>query len=57
MNTDIEVVREYMARTRPNQKYNIAQGNACIWVYWGSYCPINMYFIVRDGVVVDVQID
>jgi hypothetical protein len=32
----------------------MTQGNECIWVY---YSNMNLYFVFRDGRVVDVQID
>jgi hypothetical protein len=34
--------------------YTLAQGNDCIWAYYGQ---INEYFIFRDGRIVDIQID
>ena len=52
----IQVV-DYMDKNYPQKHYNVAAGNDCIWVYWGSTIPINLYFIFRNGKIVDVQID
>jgi hypothetical protein len=36
----------------------IQPGNRCIWVSSGSSsCPLNQYFIFREGKLVDVQVD
>ena len=34
--------------------YTMARGNDCIWVYYGQ---MNLYYIFRDGKLVDIQID
>jgi hypothetical protein len=34
--------------------YTMTKGNECVWVY---YSNMNLYFVFRDGQVVDVQID
>ena len=45
-------------RERGTQRANIYKGNGCIWVASGSSsCPINEYFIFREGRLVDIQID
>ena len=47
-------VADYMYRHHPDVLYTIAPGNNCIWVY---YSYINQYFIFRDGIIADIQID
>ena len=50
-------VMDYLER-RGTQSASIYKGNDCIWVATGSSsCPINEYFIFRDGRLVDIQID
>jgi hypothetical protein len=40
------------------EHYSLLPGNRCIWATRGSSsCPINEYFIFRDGKLVDIQID
>ena len=34
--------------------YSLTQGNGCIWAYYGV---INQYYIFKDGLLVDIQID
>jgi hypothetical protein len=52
---EVILVEDYMTRMFPKvTHYTMTEGNDCIWVYYGQ---INMYFIFRDGKVVDVQID
>lgn len=37
---------------------SIYRGNDCVWVASGSSsCPLNQYFIFREGKLVDVQVD
>ena len=48
-------VEDYMTRVFPKvTHYTMTEGNDCIWVY---YSHMNLYFIFREGRVVDVQID
>ena len=48
-------VEDWMKRTKPTvTSYTMTQGNNCIWVY---YSFMNLYFIFRDGKIVDIQID
>lgn len=47
-------VGEYMEKNYPEVHYTMTPGNACIWVY---YFQVNLYFIFRDGNIVDIQID
>ena len=55
---EVILVEEYMTRVFPKvTHYTMTHGNDCIWVYWGSTVPMNLYFIFRDGRIVDVQID
>lgn len=51
------LVQDYMEKQHPKVYYNMTPGNGCIWVYWGSSIPMNLYFIFRDGKIVDIQID
>ena len=51
---EVLIVAEYMEKNHPNTHYTMTPGNKCIWVYYGS---INMYFIFREGKIVDIQID
>ena len=51
---EVLIVAEYMEKNHPNAHYTMTPGNKCIWVYYGS---INMYFIFREGKIVDIQID
>jgi hypothetical protein len=50
----INVVEQYMNDVYPNAIYSIRQGNNSIWVSKGM---IDMYFIVEDGSIVDIQVD
>jgi hypothetical protein len=54
---EIIQVADWMEQRYPNQLYTMTPGNDCIWVYWGSTVPMNLYFIFRDGKIVDVQVD
>jgi len=49
----IQVV-EYMDKKYPNTHYSIANGNQCVWVYFGN---LNLYFIFREGKIADIQVD
>ena len=52
---EVILVEDYMTRVFPKvTHYTMTEGNDCIWVY---YSYMNLYFIFRDGRVVDVQID
>jgi hypothetical protein len=51
---DYQIVREYMMRKYPSAIYNMAKGNDCIWVAFNN---LNMYFIIRDNEIVDIQVD
>ena len=54
--TDYQIVTEYMDNKYPNKIYTIKQGNNCVWV--STFFPlVNMYFIVRDNKIADIQID
>jgi len=45
-------------KARGTQYADIYKGNDCVWVASGSAsCPINEYFIFREGRLVDIQID
>jgi hypothetical protein len=55
----IEVMQvEIDLQEKSIKDYKLAQGNDCIWVQAGSASvPLNMYYIFRDGAIVDIQID
>ena len=53
---DYLIVREYMDNKYPNKLYTLKEGNNCIWV--STFFPlVNMYFIIRDNKIADIQID
>jgi len=52
--TDFEIVKNYMDTKYVGKAYAIRNGNACIWVSMGLS---DMYFILRDGVIADIQVD
>lgn len=52
--TDFEIVSDYMEKTYGGKTYTMRNGNNCVWVSMGL---CNMYFIVRDGKIVDIQVD
>jgi hypothetical protein len=52
--SDFDIVNQYMAETYPNVPYTIRQGNGAIWVSKGM---IDMYFIIKHGKILDIQID
>jgi hypothetical protein len=51
---EILQVADWMEKNKPNAYYTMAPGNDCIWVY---YSFVDMYFIFRDGKIVDIQVD
>lgn len=51
------LVQDYMDKRYPDTYYSMTPGHECIWVYWGSSVPMNLYFIFRDGKIADIQID
>jgi len=52
---EVILVEEYMTKNHPTvTAYTMTLGNACVWVY---YSFMNLYFIFRDGKMVDIQID
>ena len=53
--TDFEIVKDYMAKRYPNAGYAMQKGNDCVWVTLNA--RIEMYFIIRNGKIVDIQID
>ncbi len=52
--TDFEIVKEFMKTKHPNAAYSMRNGNDCIWVSMGM---VEMYFIIRNGKIADIQID
>ena len=54
---ELIVVMDHLEK-RGTRYADIYKGNDCIWVASGSSsCPINEYFIFREGQLVDIQID
>lgn len=54
---ELLVVHEHLQK-RGIRYASIYKGNGCIWVASGSSsCPINEYFIFREGRLVDIQVD
>ena len=54
---EVMIVVDHYAQ-RNIQDYRLEKGNGCIWSWRGSSsCPINEYFIFREGRLVDIQID
>lgn len=52
---EVILVEEYMTRMFPRvTHYTMTEGNDCVWVY---YSHMNLYFVFRNGKIVDVQID
>ena len=52
---EVILVEEHMSKTSPKvTHYTMTKGNDCIWVYYGS---MNLYYIFREGRLVDIQID
>jgi hypothetical protein len=52
---EVIIVEDYMKEHYPKvTHYTMTLGNGCIWVY---YSYMNLYFIFRDGKIVDIQID
>ena len=50
----IEIVKAYMGNKYPDKNYSIRMGNDCVWVSMGL---VEMYFIVRNERIVDIQVD
>ena len=48
------IVQDYMDKRYPDLHYTMTPGNKCIWVYYGN---INLYFLFRDGKLIDIQVD
>ena len=52
--TDFEIVSDYMERKYGSRTYAMRNGNNCVWVSMGL---VEMYFILRDGKIIDIQVD
>lgn len=48
------IISEYMAIHYANRLYRLYEGNNCDWVSMGN---IDMYFIIRNNRIIDVQVD
>ena len=51
---NFEIVKSYLAKRYPDKAYAMREGNACVWVSMGL---VEMYFIVKDEKIVDIQVD
>jgi hypothetical protein len=51
---DFDLVKRDLELTHKGKPYVLQKGNGCVWVTMGV---VNMYYFVRDGKIVDVQID
>lgn len=51
------MVQEDMERKYPGKDYTMTPGNNCIWVYWGSTVPMNLYYIFDGTRIADIQCD
>jgi len=51
---NFEIVESYLAKKYPHRLYSIREGNDCVWVSMGL---VEMYFIVRNGMIIDIQVD
>jgi len=51
---NFEIVESYLAKKYPNKPYAIREGNHCVWVSMGL---VEMYFIVNNNVITDIQVD
>jgi hypothetical protein len=52
--TDFEIVKNYMDAKYPEQRYSMRSGNKNVWVTIGI---TDVYFYIRDGVIVDIIVD
>jgi hypothetical protein len=52
--TDFDIVNNYMEKNYSGRTYSICNGNKCVWVSMGL---VDMYFILREGKIVDIQVD
>lgn len=50
---EVLVVTEHL-KSKGIENYTLTQGNDCIWAYYGR---INEYYIFKEGLLVDIQID
>ena len=53
--TDFEIVKNYMDTKYPTAIYSMQKGNDCVWVTLNA--RIEMYFIIRNGKIVNIDID
>ena len=51
---NFEIVESYLAKKYPNKPYAIREGNNCVWVSMGL---VEMYFMVQNGKITDIQVD
>ena len=52
--SDFQIVEEYMVAKYPKALYTMRKGNGTVWVTKGM---VDMYFIIREGKIVDIQFD
>jgi hypothetical protein len=53
--TDFEIVKNYMDTKYPKSLYAMRKGNDCVWVTLNA--RIEMYFVIRNGKIVNIDID
>jgi len=51
---DFDVVKRDLELTHKGKPYVLYKGNNCVWVTMGV---LNLYYFVKDGKIVDVQVD
>jgi hypothetical protein len=52
--TKFEIAKEYMDTRYPDKTYAMREGNGCVWVSMGL---VEMYLIIKDQMIVDIQVD
>lgn len=53
-----KAIMDYMTERFPAIKHwTMKPGNDCIWVYWGSTIPMNLYFTFMGDAIAQVYVD
>ncbi len=52
--TDFDIVKNYMETKYADKRFAMRNGNNCVWVSMGL---VDMYFTLREGKIVDIQVD
>lgn len=53
-NQQVYNIEQYMLRHHNTVKFDMREGNGCIWVTWGR---MEMYFYFNGDTIVDVIVD